>query len=67
MNRRMTCAVGEDETPTDLADELVHYGLICEVNICLFYEPFNAWLRLKYHAYLNSMTCMYDLLVDNRR
>ena len=32
MNRHMTCTVGEDETAIDLADELVHYGLISEVN-----------------------------------
>lgn len=35
MNRHMTCTVGEDDrrrTATDLANELVHYGLISEVN-----------------------------------
>ena len=32
MNRHMTCTAGEDETAIDLADELVHYGLISEVN-----------------------------------
>lgn len=32
MNRRMTCTVGEDETSIDLADELVYYGLICEMD-----------------------------------
>ena len=42
MNRRMTCTVGEDETSIDLADELVYYGLICEVNIWLFYEPLTS-------------------------
>ena len=31
MNRQMSCTVGENETSMDLANELVHYGLISEV------------------------------------
>lgn len=31
VNRQMSCTVGENETSMDLANELVHYGLISEV------------------------------------
>ena len=31
VNRQMSCIVGENETSMDLANELVHYGLISEV------------------------------------
>ena len=32
MNRQLNCAVAHDETGVDLANELVHYGLISEVS-----------------------------------
>lgn len=38
MNRQLSCKVGENETPMDLAMELVSYGLISEVRIK--FKPF---------------------------
>jgi len=32
MNRQLNCCVAEDETGVDLADELVHFGLISELD-----------------------------------
>jgi len=32
MNRQLNCSVAEDETGVDLADELVHFGLISELD-----------------------------------
>ena len=32
MNRQLTCEVTEQDTSVTLAEELVHYGFICDVS-----------------------------------
>lgn len=37
MNRQLSCKVGDGETSLDLANELVHYGLVSEVSSLIFF------------------------------
>ena len=54
VNRQMSCTVGENETSMDLANELVHYGLISEVILeRLFISnafDLNATGKIKWHS-----------------
>jgi nuclear receptor-binding protein len=36
MNRQLECDFGSEDNASILAEELVHYGFINEVRICLF-------------------------------
>lgn len=45
MNRQLSCSVSEDETGVDLANELVEYGLISEVDRDKVAEKINEHLE----------------------